>query len=730
MQGINRFFKGEQEVTFIGTLTCFHDTKYETISPMVREDVPDSVINVVDGQQRLTTLMICSILLHKYMSVNVKKSKSARLKDRIVPERLGELLKTFEADRGIGEVPYYPKMIRAFDDQWSVDPSKIKYVSPLSSLIRSYGEHTRGNAEKKFNTKITKTPQDFPDELIKAQQNFNDLVACADKHIDAICKGSSIGDETVFSMPAIKDCMGKNPVLLSIFKLDTLPTDINLEDETELKLIRALFLSAYLLKHVHFIALITSMEDQVFEIFESLNTTGQVLTAIETFKPEILVYEGNKDYVTSKSREYYDEIEKYINSLKSADKQQKTANEIVTNFALAETGTPLSRHLGVQRDYLRNRSGFKEIKKTGKHEVYDFLKQLLSVSQVSQRFWQEEGNLQALAPYASVGITSDEFECICLCLKYLKKANHIISRSLISRFHYEVMSARPDDAPEQIKQLFDVIKATTAFFAIWRSTRPSTDRIDDWHRIILQGGVVKTSDERRIEFEPANRQAKKQITSQRIKKVFLQVLRENPKGSQLKISSVEEYKENLYNVPIYRTQKATAKFLLLVAAHNAAPSKKIPGGLEEMRSGFKPTLSGKIWNDENCASIDHLIPQDWAGIDALKLQMVHRLGNLTLLSSKANSILGKMDWEKRRLFFKMLGAPTETKIDQIHAENNLVFNEAHVKYIKSLSLNVPSLIVPLTNFEEFGENSIRPRSDNLAEKIWKILYEEWLAKGM
>ena len=68
----------KDSITFIGTLIVIDDLRPETIAPNIsRSDMPDSILPVVDGQQRLTTISLMSICLHDEI-----KRRSVGLKDK------------------------------------------------------------------------------------------------------------------------------------------------------------------------------------------------------------------------------------------------------------------------------------------------------------------------------------------------------------------------------------------------------------------------------------------------------------------------------------------------------------------------------------------------------------------------------------------------------------------------------------------------------------------------
>lgn len=62
-------------VTFLGTIIAIHDTQHKTVSPLVRGMVPSRVMTIIDGQQRLTSLLIMATALHEHLRLAARKLK-------------------------------------------------------------------------------------------------------------------------------------------------------------------------------------------------------------------------------------------------------------------------------------------------------------------------------------------------------------------------------------------------------------------------------------------------------------------------------------------------------------------------------------------------------------------------------------------------------------------------------------------------------------------------------
>ena len=76
-------------------------------------------------------------------------------------------------------------------------------------------------------------------------------------------------------------------------------------------------------------------------MFESLNTTGEPLTVLETFRPKVIESEELDKYENSDSRKYMRTIEEYLGQFNVAKKRQDETSKLLTSFALAESGKKL-----------------------------------------------------------------------------------------------------------------------------------------------------------------------------------------------------------------------------------------------------------------------------------------------------------------------------------------------------------------------------------------------------
>jgi hypothetical protein len=56
--GLEQLKNSEDYITFLGSVITMHDIKHQSIAPIVRGEMPENVMVVIDGQQRLTTMLL------------------------------------------------------------------------------------------------------------------------------------------------------------------------------------------------------------------------------------------------------------------------------------------------------------------------------------------------------------------------------------------------------------------------------------------------------------------------------------------------------------------------------------------------------------------------------------------------------------------------------------------------------------------------------------------------
>ena len=157
VRGIRQIVTRPDATSFIGAIIAIHDTKYETVNPVYHDEVPSRVMTIIDGQQRICTILMANIVLHEYirrMGERFKAENDPHLAwvynecDCILDKIQG----TYMIDQlsGEGNFRFYPRLIRAYSDTWSQNRGQAKYESPMAKLIWRYIKFTKAQTTSEF----------------------------------------------------------------------------------------------------------------------------------------------------------------------------------------------------------------------------------------------------------------------------------------------------------------------------------------------------------------------------------------------------------------------------------------------------------------------------------------------------------------------------------------------------------------------------------------------------
>jgi hypothetical protein len=156
--------------------------------------------------------------------------------------------------------------------------------------------------------------------------------------------------------------------------------------------LRAVILAKYMNHRMAFTIVTTESEDDAFDMFEALNTTGEPLTALETFKPRVIEEERLEQFEISPSRQFFVQI-KYLDMFRKAEARQKATSELLVPFALAETSEKLQKRLNNQRRYLREEYDALDTIE----EKRDFVKSLANLASFMRTAWDSEEDVPGRA---------------------------------------------------------------------------------------------------------------------------------------------------------------------------------------------------------------------------------------------------------------------------------------------------------------------------------------------
>ncbi len=664
LHGLAALATSPDTYTFLGTVITIHDTNLATVEPAVKSETPSKVLTVIDGQQRLTTLLALTACLHAQIRVRqwrLFKGKEPDPQDRPLSylhdqtqEVLASLSSSFAEAQQSGNARIYPRMIRAFIDQWAKKQPNNIYESPLAHLLYDYAtkaQYEDENSVKPEDYKAVVRDDQAPEGEADLVRRYNDLRT----YLNRLAKGEP-GAEDMEPLPAL-EVLATNPGLQrATLGHEMLPeaTDYlrGVPVDAAAELSRLLVLGSGVLNRIALTVVQGKDENYAFTIFESLNTTGEPLTAIETFGPRVVKAEGLSDYSKSVARPLFDDVRSYVEGFKAGDPRQNATRDLLVAFALAESGDKLSKRLADQRLYL------KDTFERHVHEPvqrYAFLSSLRDTASLVRSTWSS-----AVEPLPELPVDSTT-DTIRLCLSFLRQMNHSVTLGLTTRYYSRAVNATGADRLHAARDLEAALKAMTGFTVLWRGSRRTTGNIDQQYRELMQGSDSQTGVGRFARSARRTESASEELALPAVDELKAELLARLGKFGG--VETKDQWLAVAKPLPFYAISSALTRFLLLAAYHDSVEDEQEPGLLRPGKPDANPCLNWQSWVKQELMTVEHVAPQQvnspgWLSEVYADRDVVDRLGNLVLTPAAVNSSLGARPWEEKRFLYKALAART------------------------------------------------------------------------
>jgi hypothetical protein len=596
-------------------------------------------------------------------------------------------------------------MIRAYDDSWSRKQAQAHYRSPIGKYLHEYGKHTRVDAGVQFKIVDTEDPK-------------HKLLADSRKVIQSLIKKIAKSDADLNFPEYPKIFRSKNlQVTLLHAEFPSFVVDFLTEsqDSQYSELLRLVLFANFVLDRIALTIVTARNEDYAFDMFESLNTTGEPLTAFETFKPKVIAAEGLDSFEYSESYASIEAIEKYLESFGKSDEKQEATSKLIVSFALAESGEKLSKRLSDQRRYLRDR--YDKSLLDSRTYQRSFARHLAHTATFTKELWPD--SKKAHPDLSSVNGQHDDIAL--LCIDFLRQFGHTITIPPLVRFYAACRMAQSEERPSASSNFLSALKALTAFSVLWRSSRTTTDGIDNWYRKLMSDGYPAAGLPPMCRFLGDETRNSADVES--LKLALVGILK-----SEGGISDKSTWVSCASGLPLYSINLHLTRFLLIAASHDSIPDSSDAGLLIRGRRGILPLMSLEKWRDEVLKTVEHIAPesrsQGWNENIYEDPDLIHRLGNLTLLPGPENSSLSNGPWIRKRFFYKTLAASTIDEADALLAQarsqeininqtsETLLSQSRYLPLVKSISM-VDG---------EWTKTLIEKRSVRIAELAWDNLF--------
>ncbi|MGW0937797.1 DUF262 domain-containing protein [Streptomyces sp. NPDC002666] len=730
LHGLKNLGKAPDSFTFLGTVITIHDVNHVTVKPIVKSEVPSKVLTVIDGQQRLSSLLILLVGLHNLIRQRAWKVFKGKTPDPTDSARthlysetsdiLQMLAAAFYERKNFGTTPIYPRLIRAFVDQWARDEKLKQYDSPIANLIYTYS--LLADSEP-----ATSKPTEFrPTARRDAGEGEGDLIKRFNEIRTGLTKLSQRKSiEELEDLPPLATLATNIEFQRALFNHELDPELCawlgELQDEPEAELMRLVMFAAYGLNRIALTVVQGKDEDYAFTIFESLNTTGEPLTAFETFLPRVVMAEKIQDYQDSDAHAYMKAVQGYLDRFDVGDKLQNATRDLLVTFALAETGEKISKRLPDQRVYMRDTF---ERHKDSADDRSAYLRHLRDTAAFAGNAWEPVADSpRALAGLEATAMT----DTVKLCLAFLNSLNHTIVIAPLVRFYSEAVHADEGEARiARIAEFEKTIKAITAFTVFWRATRRGTGNIDSQYRAVMAGdsltGIGPLARQREV---PDVTKPDPTVDAEALKKELAARLSDPKLGG---VPNLASFVAAASALPLYKISRPLTRFLLMAAYHDTTEDLDHPGLIIQGKAGVASCFTADGWVDETHFTIEHIAPQQatsgWDEKFYSEKETVHKLGNLVLAPGAANTSLSSRPWNEKKVLYAALGAPTADDAKSILNSSGLTFAQA-TEDLAAMSRYLPHLRALGQREDEWNSTFMDQRADVLLRLAYTRL-KGWL----
>jgi len=708
--GVDALLADENNIRFLGTVILVKESNPNVnINPQDRKALPTRIDNVIDGQQRISTIALLACLLYQQLyEISGRLPKDIKYDGlrEAVDDYLATLIELFSFDLRRGSPSRKPIIIRGAVDGWTFDGDDKNYPSEVSSFLASF--------IRAVTNKSTFPPIPTGSLVGKNLKRMNSLLNNVEKAYDSNSNDKNFPTawEIINKMKQVELWSYERPELVEIVNNRTNPLSVN--DKRVCSLVQLFAFCHYLLQRCCFTLNEPVSEDWAFDMFQSLNATGTPLTALETFKPLVvnIVNSQSKkreEFKGSKLEKYFTLVENLLAPLSSASSKNKLTNDYLTLFALTHDATKLSTLFSEQRKWLTETyNKFESLE-----EKEEFVHRMGDLATYCEKVRKFKPNGLSFIPETEK-VQDPHRKEAALCVLYLQDAGHKMANTILSRFYSLVIRNQPQADTEFVF----ACKAVAAFFTLWRSALPNAG-LDEVYRKLLR---------EKMSWEKGNYQ----LTVQELKKYLRGELQDKEIGTKA------EWKKKATQYLRYNEAKAVCKFALFVTSHDTISDQTNPGLMKIGTSGSSSYLEPTKWVSEDFKSIEHVAPQkpklpvggaDW-DTALYENDDYEQIGNLLLLPTEINSSVSNKAWIEKWIYYRHLAETDPENLASLRNEaedNGVELKDTTIDLLKKTQHKhhiIP--IVQLGATGQWNKSFVQKRTERICDILWERIYE-WLA---
>ncbi|HGA3140803.1 TPA: DUF262 domain-containing protein [Enterobacter hormaechei] len=713
-------------IIFLGSILSVDDSIALTIYPLVKRDKPEEIKLIIDGQQRLSTLMLIILCINERLRIllpSLKKTITSEQNEEIkdVLDELRQVVSQLEIDTSNTVVEttaehevykFLPKIIRSQVDCWGRSEKNALYDSPIAELLYVYQRHI---TDQRDNSVFK--PLDLSLMSTSAKRVVNNVKEIR-KQLDCVQKGFQFQfpDSETEEKINISD-------LVDVETLDVcldFPVDKNLAlvAESYPKVAEVIYIAVFAKFLLHRVCLTyveVNNESYAFDMFEALNTTGEPLTAIETFVPKAIEFIGKKRKEGAPEEELEAAMdvlnsitERFENIIDSKEKNLKT-KALILAFVRAFEGKVKVTSLRDQRDAML---------KSYENCDYDLKGVYLSQLATSANFLFD--HWQVVVPNVGKLVDSSVLDISNLCLRYLVDMKHDIVQSLLIQF--VLIDEKFGATGTEHSDFAKVLKSVTAFSVLWRAMSGGADGIDAVYKKLHERGV--NADQKGFTLGHGS------LTSDRFNPdIINQFFREElvnkiiTKGSPK--DTVDEKWLDICSKQQILTKPKSIKMLLLAGLHGVELEGVDHQISNKLSTDFLTTTMWELISRKNAIKkvFNGGSTEGWGDEEIANPEIYNKIGNVLIDVRDGVSSSNSPSWYNLKQH--LLQALANDTIKDIE---DILSSECHIsEHAKSHAsvLMLEKKFGDITFADKWGKQQIDERSSLLLSNAWRNL-TKWL----
>lgn len=644
----------EEALRFLGTVITL-----QVPNPKQRlkdhEVTPTAVDQIIDGQQRIATIALAAALIHQHidkLSKRITKKSGLEELESVAQWVKKQLRRLFSVDFDLDDaVPRWkPIVVRDSDDRWNLKGDDSSYGWEISSFLA------------RVIRSIESTEVKFP-AIPKGSIVGRNLrrIERHLKYFESPIEGSGLAAvppiEVLLRRTAHSTFWGpenREQIQIKLEKID--PANPSRAESAAHSLVRLFALSHFLAQRCCVTVIRPKSEDFAFDMFQSLNSTGSPLTALETFKPLVVREVGADKYEASVEAKYLANADKWISQATNAATKSRLTSDLVSLLSHSWCGEKLSNRFSTQRTWL-----IKSYTSSTADGAKLFLDKLSATSKYLTKIRQFDITQSPCLPGLD-GADANEKDLATLCVMYLYAVNHEMAGCVLNQFYARVLKEDTEGAKEEF---IGAAKALAAFYTFWRGTQ-GTSGLDEFYRQLMRPkislgegeGISRSGHGHGWASSGGGLSLGELVTILRAK------IKEFAPDRETWVTRASTY--------VDYSQRNLCKFLIIIAAHDTIVDNT-PGLMKVASQGTADVLKAGHWNSDSFQSVEHIAPQKNPAVDPYEVQiyeqgMVDKIGNLTLLPQGDNTRLSNLHWPAKWLHYKHLALQDPDAAEELQAQ--------------------------------------------------------------